>query len=561
MPVVNREVERAIVERARARGMADEQIKQAVLKYRAEQPQFNSIAQPSAAQQPTAAPVEKNNLLTAIAKPFIKTAAAIPAVIGGVSKLAQGDVQGAQEAITKERSFGALGSTRPIGINQETGEKQKFGELAKDVVGTGAEIASYAAPTGALGKGASLGAKAMSAAKAGALGGALGGFGQGLQEKQPLLKTVGQTVTGAALGGATGGALPILGAGASKIAEGAGDLGAEILGRTTGGGEASIREVFNNPNAIKFARKAGKEGQEGLLLQAVEEARSGLDNITSSNNKEYREAMKRIKANPQDLSEAVSEIRNSIVNEAKDNFGIRFGDGKKLNNLDFNASDVVEGANSVQRAFDRFFAEPIKTIEDLDRVKKSLGRLAQGAPARSPAQALIYKMKEAVSATLKSKVPGYAEEMARFGELADLSDEITKALSLGDKASIDTTIRKLMSTMRQNNELRKAMLSTLGKSGNSDIMGKIAGATLAPKTPRGLQGVLTPSVGTGIGILHPQSIPAFLFYLASTSPRLVAEAVALLGKFKGTKIPLVIQQQLKNLLIQAEREAASSQQE
>ena len=51
MPIVNREVERAIVERARTRGMSDEQIKQAVLKYRAEQPQLNIGAQPTAPQQ------------------------------------------------------------------------------------------------------------------------------------------------------------------------------------------------------------------------------------------------------------------------------------------------------------------------------------------------------------------------------------------------------------------------------------------------------------------------------------------------------------------------------
>lgn len=504
----------------------------------------------------------RNNLLTNIAKPFIKTAAAVPALIGGVSKLAQGDVAGASDALTRERSFGMFGSTRPIGINQETGQKQSFGELAKDVIGTGAEIASYAAPVGALGRGASLGAKITSAGKAGAVGGAIGGLGSGLQQDQTLGKTLGQTATGALAGGAVGGLLPVGGATVRKAGNLVGRLGSEVLGKTTGAGEAAIREAFNNPNVVRFARNAGKEGPEGLMKQALEEAHRGLDNLTSSNSKAYNEAMSRIIASPQDLSGAVSELRRSIVQNATDGFGIRFGDGKKLNNLDFNASDIVQGSAEVQRAFDRLFGEPIGSVKELDRVKKSLGRIAKGAPHGSPAQALIFQMKDEVSNILKTKIPGYAEEMGRFSEAIELTDEIEKALSLSDKASQDTAVRKLMSSMRQNNELRNAMLEMLGKGSNEDILGKIAGATLAPMTPRALTGILQPTaIGFGglSGIINASNIPYLILYLSSTSPRAVAEFMNLLGKVKGKVIPPKIQAAMKNILIQAARGATESE--
>ena len=519
----------------------------------------------------------RSNLLQGIAKPFLKTATSGLNFLEGTSKLLSGDVKGANESTTRERNFGILGSVRPVGV-QKDGKFGNTGQFAKDVIGTGLEIGSYATP-GAVGLGAktaltagkpaltTLGNIAMGSAKAGVIGGGAGSLGSALQENKNLSQTIDQTLGGAITGGVLGGAIPLGGALARGTTREIGKFGAQVLGRSTGAGEMAIMEAFNNPNVIKFARKAGKEGSENLTREALEEARNGLDIMTSSNSIAYREAMDRILESPQDFSLVISSIRSKIVRQATEGFGIRFIDGKKLNTLDFNASDVVEGTASVQRAFDRLFAEPISSVKELDRIKKSLGRIANGTPARSPAQALIYQMKDAVNRTLKEDVPGYADEMGRFSDAAELADEIQKTLSLGDKAMEDTAIRKLMSTMRQNNEIRNHMLGVIGKTGGRDILGKIAGVTLASRAPRGLAGTLQPSIGSGIAIgggiaiLTPSSIPMLLLFLASTSPRLMAEAVTLIAKIKNAKmIPLQIQKALRNILIQASREAVNSEQ-
>jgi hypothetical protein len=537
-----------------------------------------------AKQKETSQPTEQQpglvqGIVQGIAKPFLKTATNVLNFGEGAADLLQGKVGQANEAANKTRDYGYFGKDiAPVGGTKPI-EQTNFGDFTKDVVGTGAEIGSYAAPFGSLpGLAEKTAAKAALEAgqvakpwlsglvrggvASGTTSGVLSGAGAELQKPESTVGSVlGAGVTSGLLGGVTGGVLPALGALGNKVVGGAGKLGSEVLGKSTGGGAETLRNIFENPENINLVRQATKEGPEGLMKSAIQDARNGLDVMTSGNSKAYREAMDRIKASPQDLSNAVSDIRSKIVQEATDGFGIRFGDGKKLNNLDFNASDVVEGSASVQRAFDRLFGEPISSVAELDRVKKSLRRLAQGAPNRSPAQALIYKMKDAASSALKEKVPGYAEEMARFSEASDIADEITKALSLGDKASIDTTARKLMSIMRQNNELRKGMVEALGKAGGEDINGKIAGATLGSLTPRGLSGVLTPTIG-GLGavgaFLNPSAWPFLLLYLSSTSPRLVAEATALMAKVKGPTVPVIIKQQLKNLLIQAEREVSSS---
>src|SRR3990167_8106897 len=104
---------------------------------------------------------EKHPILSAIASPFKKGLSSLAAVGEGVGKLALGDVKGAQEAQTKERSFGVFGTARPVGVEQKTGQLLSTGQGIKDILGTGAEAASWLAPVGAV-KGAVGAAKAGS---------------------------------------------------------------------------------------------------------------------------------------------------------------------------------------------------------------------------------------------------------------------------------------------------------------------------------------------------------------------------------------------------------------
>jgi hypothetical protein len=119
--------------------------------------------------------------------------------------------------------------------------------------------------------------------------------------------------------------------------------------------------------------------------------------------------------------------------------------------------------------------------------------------------------------------------MKAYQEASELTKEIERALSLGQKAAADTSMRKLQSLMRNNVNTnygnRLDLAKQLEAAGGNEIMPAIAGQALNSFTPRGLQGVAATGLG-GFGIANPATLAA----LPLTSPRLMGEAAYGLGK-------------------------------
>lgn len=509
------------------------------------------------------------NIAQGIAKPFGKFGASIVGIGGAVANLAQGDVAGAKESLTKERDLGYFGKVRPIGINEQ-GQQMSAGAGIKDILGTGAEIGSYLVPgTGAL-KGiksvAQGGIRALPRVAAdqailGATSGVLGGAGSEAQKEGSTAESIlGAGLKGGATGAAVGSALPIAGAASGAVSRFFGRTGSEVLGRTTGAGEFAIREAFNNPNVSKFAKRAGKEGSEGLMTEALDEAQKGLSKLAEERSSGYLGQLEKIKLDKRSLDSITQAVRGR-ARELLGEHDISLVEGKLLNNLDFADSAIEGGQNSVQKAFNSVMSWTDNTPAGLDRLKKKLGKFYNAIPREGAgdARSIVLDLRNSVDSALKSNVNGYEEMTRGWREATDLIDEIQGTLSLKDTASRDTAIRKLMSTMRQNNELRLELLRTLSGASGKDIVGKIAGATLASRTPRGLAGTLTPTAAglTAISIA-PAAIPGLILYLAATSPRLMSEFVSVLGKFKGKLIPPAIQTQLRNIIIRSIDEADDS---
>lgn len=516
-----------------------------------------------------------DGIVASITKPLRQLGAQAGAAVSGVGSLLGSAVRGD----TSEEAAQKL---------QSTLSKKRFGEtaigadptssLGKDIgkiIGTGTEIASFAAPIGIAGKGVStaakVGAKAVkptltALAKGGVASGALGQTGRELQEGKPLPGAIGRIAGASLAGGATGFGLPVIGRGLSAVgrlgrsavAEPVKRLGTEVLGRTTGAGAEAIQQVWDNPNVLKYARQAGKEGPNALMDQALSDAKRGLSLLRKSRGTAYVKELNKIKLDKRSLDDIVQQTRNAARSLLEDN-NIKIGSGKALNNLDFGASTIERGQGTVQKAFNDVMKWTDNTPAGLDRLKKKLSQHLDEIPVteRGGAFSFVRELHDSVSSALKQQVPGYEGMTKSYSEASDLIDEIQRALSLKDTAMKDTTIRKLMSSMRQNNELRKEMLDVLGKVSGKDITAKIAGATLGSMTPRGLAGALQPTA-TGLGglqaFINPSSIPFLLVYLATSSPRLMAEAITLLSKAKGPTIPPATKRALARLLIQASRQ-------
>lgn len=479
-------------------------------------------------------------LAKGIAKPFVEIGTSAYNVGSSVGKLVQGDVQGASEAIGQSRNIPFFGETKPAFTGQET-----TGGALKKMAGYGTEIASTIAPMGEIG----VGTKALgkTALKYGTTS-ALGDLGHQLQGDKPINKME------VLKSGLIGSAVPVVGRGASKLIKGVGNVGAELLGKTTGTSGDVIKEAFNNPNVIKFSRQAGSKGANDLQKQALEEAQQGLQKMVKAKGDEYVSALEKIKSNPQEMQGVMSELKNKI-NQHLENYDITVGkDGK----LDFSNS-ALDHSNALQKAYNTINTWTDNTAAGLDRLKKKLGQFADQVPSteqRGGMSNILNDLKNSTRQHLNEKVPGYKEMTSKYAQASDLHDEIKRALSLGDNASQDTAIRKLMSTTKENNDLRKEFVDILSGSSGTDIRGKLAGSALAPNFAGGLSGKIAQAAIPGAGIAHylnPGAVPLIGAYIAASSPRLMGEFTTLLGKatkqmVKANKFTPQIENSLRILL-------------
>ena len=147
--------------------------------------------------------------------------------------------------------------------------------------------------------------------------------------------------------------------------------------------------------------------------------------------------------------------------------------------------------------------------------------------------------------------------MKDYSEASDLIHEIERALSLGEKASADTAIRKLQSLTRNNANTnygsRLGLAQTLEEQGGTPFISDLSGQALNALAPRGL-GKLAAS-GTALSSF---SNPYMLAALPFQSPRLMGESAYALGRAKGATNNLLdkIDPKYRNALLQIMQKSA-----
>ncbi len=329
----------------------------------------------------------------------------------------------------------------------------------------------------------------------------------------------------------------IAGKGAKLTFGKATDVTSELLGFETGAGGGAIKEAFNNPSKGFYEGMRGKASPETI----VEEARQALGTAKTQRAASYQSALEGIKNAPQTLD--ILPIKQTLSEQLK-KFGIEIDDSGQLNFANSTISDAADKAK-VQQAFEDIsrWDRNQKNLAPVgvDTLKRRLGNLYSPT---SDVRALTTALKSSANQLLKDKVPGYEAMTKAYSEASDFIDDVTKGLSLGDKTSTDTALRKLASALKQNNEFRQELVSQLEEIGGQDLTGKIAGYNLSAILPRGLFGKIVE--GSTIyaafsGLTSLFSLPT-LAALASTSPRLIGEVLGALGvaKQQTTKVIQVL---------------------
>jgi hypothetical protein len=310
---------------------------------------------------------------------------------------------------------------------------------------------------------------------------------------------------------------------AGPIVRGAGNVAAKVVGQTTGAGDTALQQALRAGRAGGETAETFTKNMRGGadMTDVLDVAKSNLAKMNADKQAAYRADMGALKSDKTVL--AFDGIDNSVKNA--------------LDKVTFKGQVKNEGAanylGKAQSEIDNWKSlDPAEfhTPEGLDALKQKVGDILESIPfEQKTARAAVGDVYNGIKTEIKTQAPKYADTMKAYQEASELTKEIERALSLGNRASADTSMRKLQSLMRNNVNTnygnRLDLAKQLESAGGNEIMPALAGQSLNSFTPRGLQGMAATGLG-GFGIANPATLAA----LPLTSPRLMGEAAYGIGK-------------------------------
>jgi hypothetical protein len=434
----------------------------------------------------------------------------------GKAKL-QGEIQPYEQqypmTVGGGRLVGEVAATLPVG-----------GMLAKGA--SALPMMSKASPlvdalrTGGMSAGGQTGAKALATRMAG--GAATGGAASALINPED-----------AGTGAMIGAALPIAG----KVVQGAGRMLKSGIGGSTGVGEEALTQALRagqvgGKTASDFTKAMRGESSMDDVLQM---AKQNLEAMGQQKQSAYRQGMTGVKADKTVLSLA------NVDQAVNDAIGMATFKGQVKNERAAQALAQIKGEIDNWKSLD---PTQFHTPEGLDALKQKIGGLLEEIPfEQKTARAAAGKVYDSLRSEISKQAPEYSRVMKGYSEASDTIKEIERALSLGQKASADTSMRKLQSLMRNNVNTNYGQRANLANemiaAGGQDFMPALAGQALNDLTPRGIQRA---GVGTGgAGLALTGNIPAAAGLAAVSSPRLMGEAFYGAGKVSNAVNPAIIQ--------------------
>jgi len=365
----------------------------------------------------------------------------------------------------------------------------------------------------------------------------------------------------AAFGAATG---PI-GEIAKPLIKGAGWLGKETLGLSTGAGGDAVGEAFKAGTTKNPQFLANLRG-EVPASNVLEAAQSGLQTLKNQRKAAYEQGIKTTQGNQVflDFKPIESTFDSTLKGLSVEGVG-----GVSASRV---GQKTLNEVGQIKSVLDEWKSKPeLHTAEGLDALKRRIDDLYSNDMSNE-AKSILSQTRNKVKSTIVAQDKNYAKTMRDYEESLGLERELETALGLGNKTSIDSAVRKLQSLTRNNAntsyEYRKQLADILKQEAGIDLMPALSGQALNSIAPRGIQKVL-PSFTAGSGITGAMALgPAGLIPLATLplqSPRVVGEAAYMAGKASRPVIDLANsgtpeQRKLAKLLImKAAQQGASNE--
>lgn len=314
--------------------------------------------------------------------------------------------------------------------------------------------------------------------------------------------------------------------GAGAITRGAGSTAAALLGNTTGAGSEAIKQAYGAGKAGGTKASALADNMRGnaQMTDVLDAAKADLSVMQKLKSAEYNSNMASVRGSKEVID--FSGINKSLA-DAK---------AKVMYGSQIKNPQAAEALSSMQKEigdWNKLDPAQYHTPEGMDALKQKIGGIVESIPFEAKTARMVGgDVYNSIKSEITKQAPEYAKTMKDYASASDQIKEIERALSLGQKASADTAMRKLQSLMRNNVNTnygnRQALAKQLEEVGGRDLMPALAGQALSSPTPRGLQAL----GATGVGVasyLNPSVLPL----LATQSPRLVGEASLAAGRVAG----------------------------
>lgn len=344
-----------------------------------------------------------------------------------------------------------------------------------------------------------------------------------------------------------------------------GRLARGTLGTMTGAGDEALREGFNAARAGGRRSAAYYENlrDQVPIENVVEQANRGMENLTAQRAADYQSGIQSTRN-----STAQVNLRN-VANQM-----MQAIDGMQVQGL-------WTGGPASRRTAERVMNDLISwartpgsvTPIGLDGLKKRINSyFVTPGPGvstdRLQANRVVEIVREALDTEIQRADPNYANTMRNYAQASDQIRELRNTFSLHDKASPDTTIRKLQSVMRNNVQTnygrRTSLARELEAAGADTLMPSLAGQALNQWSPRGIARAAAPlsdlaSVGSTIASGNPLFLTLGAANRVLSSPRAMGEAAGLLGGAAGRvdqvaqRIPQAIRDNARASLTPARR--------
>jgi hypothetical protein len=311
-------------------------------------------------------------------------------------------------------------------------------------------------------------------------------------------------------------------------AKATGEVGANVLGVTTGAGAEAVKE------AVRAGKAGGEKGKAfvenmrggGDMEDILAQAREAVGNMRKDASETYRSGMV-------DVAKDKTILDFQPIYDRLGKLRDRAFMGDKVKNP--SAAAVYEKAKGIVDDWAAGDPAQFHTPEGMDGLKQRLGDLSNdfatdnNRRAASIATGIYGEVRDVIG----KQVPGYYKVMKQYQTAAEKLADIERSLSLKTGAPVDTSIRKLQSILRNNantNYGRRVDLGrTIEEAGADTLFQSLAGQQLNATTPRGLGAV---TAGGGVMGAIPTGGTSLLA-LPLASPRLVGEAAYAGGRFAG----------------------------